>query len=196
MFGIDLDDEGAAVLRPLEPWRAEEFLAHIDRGREYIGRYIGMPDINQDLPSAGRFLQNYAEKTAADAGQIFGIWLDGTLVGGLMFRLFDAKAGTCEIGCWLEPTAAGRGLITKACTVLIDWAVDGRGIHRVEWIADAENTASLAVAKRLGMRKDGMRREAYFYRGTRHDEEIWSVLAPEWREARAGRGVRAGRGPR
>ncbi|MFD9636939.1 RimJ/RimL family protein N-acetyltransferase, partial [Streptomyces violascens] len=26
-------------------------------------------------------------------------------------------------------------------------------------------------------------RESYLYRGTRHDEEIWSVLAPEWRAA-------------
>ncbi|MGW7415341.1 GNAT family N-acetyltransferase [Streptomyces sp. NPDC054863] len=190
MFGIDLDDEGTAVLRPLEPWRAEEFLAHIDRGRDYIGRYIGMPDFNTDLESARGFLQRYAEKTAADAGQIFGIWADGKLVGGVMFRLFDAKAGTCEVGCWLEPSATGRGLVTKACRVLIDWAVDGRGIHRVEWIADAENTASLKAAKRLGMQKDGVLREAYRYRGTRHDQEIWSVLAPEWRAGREGREAR------
>jgi hypothetical protein len=29
-------DDGAE-LRPLEAWRAEEFLGHIDRGREFIG---------------------------------------------------------------------------------------------------------------------------------------------------------------
>ncbi|MEU8888779.1 GNAT family protein [Streptomyces sp. NPDC048442] len=190
MFGINLNENGTAVLRPLEPWRAEEFLAHIDRGRDFIGQYIGMPDINKDLASARGFLQNYAEKSAADAGQIFGIWLDGTLVGGVMFRLFDAKAGTCEIGCWLEPSAAGRGLITKACAVLIDWAVDERGIHRVEWVAASENTASINVAKRLGMQKDGVLRELYLYRGKRHDEEVWSVLAPEWRAGREGRETR------
>lgn len=191
MFGINLevkgDGGGDAVLRPLEPWRAEEFLAHIDRGRAHIGQYIGMPDINKDLESARGFLRGYAEKTAADAGQIFGIWLDGTLVGGVMFRLFDAAAGTCEVGCWLEPSATGRGLVTQACRVLIDWAVDVRGIHRVEWICDTENSGSINVAKRLGMHKDGVLREAYLYRGTRHDEEIWSVLAPEWREAREAR---------
>lgn len=193
MFGINLDADGTAVLRPLEPWRAEEFLAHIDRGREFISRYIGMPDLNTDLASSRAFLQQYAEKTAAGAGQIFGIWLDGTLVGGVMFRRFDAAAGTCEVGCWLEPSAAGRGLITRACTVLIDWAVDGRGIHRVEWMADTENTASLRVAERLGMRRDGVLRESYFYRGTRRDEEVWSVLAPEWRAGREARATREAR---
>jgi RimJ/RimL family protein N-acetyltransferase len=107
-----------------------------------------------------------------------------------MFRLFGAAEGTCEIGCWLEPAASGRGLVTKACRVLIDWAVDVRGIHRVEWIADAENTASTDVARRLGMRRDGVLREAHFYRGERRDEEIWSVLAPEWRAGRADRTAR------
>ena len=30
MFAISLGDDGAE-LRPLEPWQAEEFLAHMDR---------------------------------------------------------------------------------------------------------------------------------------------------------------------
>jgi hypothetical protein len=33
------------------------------------------------------------------------------------------------------------------------------------------------------MTKDGVLRESYPYRGKRHDIEIWSVLAPEWRTA-------------
>lgn len=31
MYAISLGDDGAE-LRPLEPWHAEEFLAHLDRG--------------------------------------------------------------------------------------------------------------------------------------------------------------------
>ncbi|MFF0741851.1 GNAT family N-acetyltransferase [Streptomyces sp. NPDC004111] len=187
MFGLELGDAGeggGAVLRPLEPWRAEEFLAHVDRGREYIGRFVGMPDVNKDLESARGFLQRYADKAAADAGRLYGIWLDGTLVGGVMFRLFDAAAGTCELGCWLEPSAAGRGLVTRACRALIDWAVFERGIHRVAWVVSPENTASINVARRLGMRRDGVLREAYHYRGEWHDDEVWSLLDREWRAAR------------
>lgn len=189
MFAISLGEDGAE-LRPLEPWRAEEFLAHMDRGRDYIGEYVGLPSVNTDLESARAFLQVYAEKQAADGGRIYGIWLDGKLVGGVMFRLFDATAGTCETGCWLEPSVAGRGLVTRACRVLIDWAVNERGIHRVEWQVSSENTASINVAKRLGMTRDGVLRESYPYRGVRQNTEIWSVLAPEWRQGqeRAGTG--------
>ncbi|CAM5549582.1 GNAT family N-acetyltransferase OS=Streptomyces rimosus subsp. rimosus (strain ATCC / DSM 40260/ JCM 4667 / NRRL 2234) OX=1265868 GN=SRIM_034595 PE=4 SV=1 [Streptomyces rimosus subsp. rimosus] len=70
--------------------------------------------------------------------------------------------------------------------MIVDWAVEERGIHRVEWIAAAGNAASIKVAQRLGLVRDGVQREKYARGGVRHDVEIWSVLAPEWRELRAG----------
>ena len=180
MFTVSLGDDGAE-LRPLEPWQAEEFLTHIDRGREFIGQYVGLPDAVTDLASSGSFLKTYAEKAAADAGRIYGIWTDGVLVGGVLFRLMDVEHGTAEAGCWLEPSAVGRGLVTRAARVIIDWAVEERGIHRVEWRVAAANRASIAVAERLGMTRDGVLRGSYLHRGTRYDIEVWSVLAPEWR---------------
>lgn len=184
MFAISLGDDGAE-LRPLEPWQAEEFLAHMDRGREFIGEYIAFAAAAADLESARALLQSYADKQAADGGRIYGIWLDGTLVGGVLFRIFEAASGNCEAGCWLEPSAAGRGLVTRAVRVLIDWAVEQRGMHRVEWVAASANSASINVAKRLGMTREGVLRESYPYRGVRHDMQVWSVLAPQWRELRS-----------
>ncbi|MEU6532661.1 GNAT family protein [Streptomyces sp. NPDC046928] len=184
MYAISLGDDGAE-LRPLEPWHADAFLAHLERGREFIGRFIPFGSAVTDPASARDTLQRYADLRAADSASYHGIWLDGKLVGGVLTLHFDAAAGTCEVGCWLEPAATGRGLVTRAMRVLIDWAVEERGIHRVEWVAAAGNTASLDVARRLGMTRDGVRREAHLHGGVRHDLEIWSVLAPEWREARA-----------
>ncbi|MFF3858868.1 GNAT family N-acetyltransferase [Streptomyces sp. NPDC002209] len=178
MFSIDLADD--AQLFPLEVWHAEEFLAHMDRGREFIGEHIVLADYVTDLDSARGFLSTYAQKTAADGGRIYGIRVGGTLVGGVLFRIFDAESGNCEVGCWLEPTAAGRGLVTKACRVLIDWAFHERGMHRAEWHASSANKKSLAVAERLGMTREGVLREAYPYRGVRQNTEIWAVLAHEW----------------
>ncbi|MEU0136113.1 GNAT family protein [Streptomyces sp. NPDC006296] len=183
MFTVSLGDDGAE-LRPLEPWQAEEFLTHMDRARALVDPWIPFASAATDLASARTLLQRYADQQAADSGRLYGIWLDGTLVGGVLFRTFEAKNGTCEIGCWLEAAAEGRGLVTRAARILIDWAVDVRGMHRVEWVASSANRRSLAVAERLGMTREGVLREAYPYRGKRHDEEIWAVLAPEWRNGR------------
>jgi RimJ/RimL family protein N-acetyltransferase len=51
----------------------------------------------------------------------------------------------------------------------------------VEWQVKAGNLASIAVARRLGMTRDGVLREAMLHRGKRFDLEVWSVLAPQWR---------------
>lgn len=179
MFVKSLGTEGAE-LRPLEPWQAEEFFAHMERGREFIGQHIGFADAAKDLESARRLLQGYADKAAADTGRIFGIWLDDKLVGGVLLRVMDVPQGMAEVGCWLEPAATGRGLITRAARILIDWVIRERGMHRVEWRVSSKNAPSIAVARRLGMTKDGVLRSNHPYRGVRQDLEVWSVLAPEW----------------
>ncbi|WP_344489277.1 GNAT family protein [Glycomyces endophyticus] len=181
-FTASLGD--GAELRPLVPAHAEETTVHMDRGREFIGRYVAIADVCADVEGTRGFLETYAAKAAADAGRIWGIWLDGTLVGGVLFRTMDFRMQTAEAGCWLEPAATGRGLVTRAVAAIVDWAVEERGIHRVDWWAAVSNTASLAVAQRLGMTREGVLREVYLHRGERYDMEVWSVLAPEWRAAR------------
>ncbi|MFD6422357.1 GNAT family N-acetyltransferase [Streptomyces sp. NPDC060198] len=184
MFAVSLGEDGAELC-PLEVWQAEEFLAHMDRARPALDPWIPFASRATDLPSARALLQRYADQQAADTGRLYGIRLDGVLVGGVMFRIFDAEEGNCEVGCWLEPDAAGRGLVTRAVHLLVDWAVDVRSMHRIEWHVSSGNARSIAVARRLGMTRDGVMRESYPYHGERHDTEIWSVLAPEWRAARA-----------
>ena len=178
---------GTATLRPLEPWRAEEFAAHMDRAREHIRPWVGPSFVTDDVDGARATLQRYADATARDGHRIFGIWLDGlngatapTLVGGVMFVEFSAAAGTCEIGCWLEPAAEGRGLITAACRMLLGYAFDERGLHRAEWRCRADNARSSAVAERLGMTLEGVLREAWKVGDTFYDKQVWSILAGEF----------------
>jgi len=179
MFAIDLG--GGAELRPLEPWQAEEFLGNIDRARDHIKPWVGASFVAKDLTDARSVLQRYADGRAQDTGGIWGIWLDGGLVGGVMLVTFNAAVGTCEVGCWLEPSAEGKGLVTRATTVLIDWVIRERGIHRVEWRTNAKNERSIAVAQRLGMTLDGTLRAAFPTPDGRGDLQVWSVLAPEWK---------------
>ncbi|MEV0589008.1 GNAT family N-acetyltransferase [Nonomuraea sp. NPDC050310] len=180
MLAVSLTAE--AELRELEPWRAEEFLAHLDRAREHIAPWVPASFVASDLEQARQVLQRYADLRARDGGGIWGIWLGGVLVGGVMFASFDAARGVCEVGCWLEPGAQGRGLITRAVERVVGWAVGERGIARVEWRTLPANARSIAVAKRLGMRLDGVLRQAVpgAGGGPRADIELWSLLAEEW----------------
>lgn len=184
MFATPLRDN--AELRTLEPRDAEEFLAHLDRARTHIAPWVGASFVASDLDAARAVLQRYADGQAADRRRIYGIWLDGTLIGGTMFVSLDAAVGVCEIGCWLEPAAQGRGLITQVVRMMIDWAFRTRGLTRAEWCTLPDNTRSINVATRLGMSLDGtLRQYAPGADGLRRDKQIWSVLASEWPESAA-----------
>ncbi|MFI5801813.1 GNAT family N-acetyltransferase [Streptomyces sp. NPDC051561] len=184
MLSVPLGEN--ALLKPLEPWSAPEFLAHIERARPTVDPWIPWATFTTDLPSATATLQRYADRQVADTGRIYGIWLDGTLVGGVMFPRFDAASGVCEIGCWTEAAGEGHGLVTRACRMLVDWAFGERGMSRIEWVAPVGNTRSIAVARRLGMTKEGVQRKLSPYSpsggpdGVRQDCELWSLLAEEW----------------
>ncbi|TMR41653.1 GNAT family N-acetyltransferase [Actinomadura geliboluensis] len=178
MFALTLAD--GAELRPLEPWRAAEFAEHARAVRAEIDEYIPWARTVVDEETARALLQSYAEKQAADRGRIYGIWVDGVLQGGTVFRTFDASQGTCEAGVWLAAGARGRGLITTSVRHMIDWAFGVRGLHRVEWLCDPRNTASAAVAKRLGMTCEGVLRQGFTLGGERRDVQVWAVLADEW----------------
>jgi RimJ/RimL family protein N-acetyltransferase len=168
-----------AELRPLEPWRAEEFAAHVARVRDHLAPWVPFATRVVDAASARVLLQRYADKQARDEGAMYGIWQDQTLVGGTLFRDFDAQTGICEIGVWLAPEAEGRGLVIRAVRHMIDWAVVVRGITRVEWRTDPDNARSRAVAQRLGMTLDGVLRASFPINDELRDTEVWSLLASE-----------------
>jgi RimJ/RimL family protein N-acetyltransferase len=177
MFAVQLTD--TAEMRPLEIWHAGEFAQHMDRAREHIRPWVGAGFLSEGVAGAQGTLSRYAERAARDGARLFGIWNDGVLVGGVMFVDFSAATGTCELGCWLQPDAEGRGLVTLSCRALLDWAFGVRGIHRAEWRCGADNARSAHVARRLGMTLDGMLREAWKVGDTFHDQQVWSVLRTE-----------------
>jgi ribosomal-protein-serine acetyltransferase len=177
MLTLDLGD--GAELRPLEPWQADEFAAHVTRIRDHLLPWIPFASRVVDVASARELLQRQADRTARDEGRFYGIWVNGLLCGGTLFRDFDLAYGVCEVGVWLAPDMQGRGLITRAVRRMIDWAVV-RGITRVEWRTNPANDRSRAVARRLGMTREGVLRSSFVLNGVRHDTEVWSVLADEW----------------
>ncbi len=169
----------AAELRPLEPYESSRFLALIEREREHFGEWLPWGTTIDTEEKARAFILRLADRTTHDQGRGFAIWLDAEMVGGALFRTFDVVAGNCEIGVWLAKHATGRGLMTSACNVLIDWAFQQRNMSRVEWHCAVGNTPSRRVAQRLGMQCEGVMRQSFLYREIRHDTEVWSLLASD-----------------
>jgi RimJ/RimL family protein N-acetyltransferase len=103
-----------------------------------------------------------------------------------MAGLHRIDDGEAEIGYWLAESARGRGWMTLAVGMMLDFAFatapDGLALQRVVWHAFGGNAASAAVARRAGFRWEGVARQGVVHRGVRRDEWQAGLLATDPRE--------------
>lgn len=93
-----------------------------------------------------------------------------------------------EIGWTLAREAWGKGYATEAATAAIDWAFDELGWTQIIHCIAPDNTASQAVASRIGSRRQGPGRLP----APRDNDpmEIWGQSREEWLARRTSRTAR------
>ncbi|MEK8105602.1 GNAT family protein [Micromonospora sp. M12] len=153
-------------------------------GAEHIQPWVSPTFVATDLASARAVLQRYAERWASDSGGIWGCGGAARSSAGHA-RVVRRDPGRLRGRLLGGALSAGQGMVAPAVRRIIDWAVRERGIQRVEWRTNADNTRSKALARRLGLRLDGTLRQVSPGPHGRIDLEIWSVLADEWQTGRA-----------
>ena len=117
-------------------------------------------------PIATRFIGGVETRDGSRAGfdQVLRMWRDQ---GASLFSVLDASDGRwlgrvgpwlpkgalgTEIGWALAPSAQGKGYATEAARAVIDWAFATLDWSEVIHCITPGNTASVAVAERLGAR--------------------------------------------
>jgi ribosomal-protein-alanine N-acetyltransferase len=71
----------------------------------------------------------------------------------------------------------GRGLVTEGIGLVLRHAFGPLGLHRLEINAQPANAPSIAVAKRLGFRLEGVSPDFLFIDGAWRDHERWAITA-------------------
>jgi ribosomal-protein-serine acetyltransferase len=172
---IDLG-EGASI-RLLTPEDALVVFETADRNRDRLRPWLGWVDRTLGPEDTRAFI----DLAIATQGREFpyGIYLDNSFVGAIGLHT-DPEHRSAMIGYWIDGEHEGRGLVTKASRALIEVAVRDLSMHRVWLTADPMNTRSCAVAERLGLRLEGIRREDTYKDGRFHDTAIYAVLEHEW----------------
>jgi RimJ/RimL family protein N-acetyltransferase len=85
-----------------------------------------------------------------------------------------------EVGYWTAPWARGQGVASRATALVARWGLQELDLHRVELLADVENTASLRAAEKAGFRREGLMRAARPDRhGAPHDMVLLSLVADD-----------------
>jgi ribosomal-protein-serine acetyltransferase len=178
MFKFDLGD--GADLRFLEMRHAPVFLEFVAANRDHLGVWLEWGHTIQTLEQAQGFIKRGITRYAEDALPWVGLWLEGRIVGGILFFPVDRQAKSTMIGYWLGADAAGRGLMSKAVRAMLGFVFDDLGLNRVELQAHVDNHKSRAVAERLGFIFEGVLREVWTLRGKPVDHAAYAMLKSDW----------------
>ena len=118
----------------------------------------------------------------ARAGDAFpwGVTFDGRLAGQCSVgNVTYGSALTGSVGYWVDRELAGRGVIPTAVALAIDHAFFVAGLHRIEINIRPENTASLRVVEKLGLRYEGRRERLLHIDGAWRDHLAFAVTVDE-----------------
>jgi len=164
---------------------------------------LAEPDVSRFIPPppdsiAGieRFIDWTWRERAAGRLACFAVCAPADrAIGIVQLRCAGEGCATAEWGVVLGASHWGTGVYVHAAALLIDFAFDAIGVHRLEARAHVANVRGLRALQKVGAIREGVLREAAMVNGRYHDQALYSILADEWRAARASART-GGDGPR
>lgn len=175
------------ALRPMVPSDEAALWSYLSL--EEVCRYIPFGPYEL-VEVRDRLADQYSRRDLTDEGQVLllGVTIapDDEVVGHVMLRWLTRAHRDGEVGWMFHPKVHGRGYANESMEVVFALGFDGLGLHRVVARIDARNEPSIALAERLGMRREAHLVENLFVRGAWTDEVDYALLAREWRARAAG----------
>ena len=165
----------------LEPFRAYRFDPE-------IARYQGWDSCSRQ--EVIDFIQEQQSVQPGTPGQWFQLAIElretGELVGDCGLHTHKDDARQADIGYTLARPFHGRGYATETVSRLLDYAFEDLAMHRIVGVVDCENSASVALLERLGLRREGHFIQNIWFKGKWGDEYLYAVLKDEWLAKRSG----------
>jgi len=96
------------------------------------------------------------------------------------------KDKVCTTGSWINNKYWRRGYILEAKIPVIDFIFDKLKLRKIETSAFLGNKASQKMSKKLGFKKEGLKRKSIVCKSTGkiHDVVIYGLLNEEWKKVR------------
>ncbi|MEY2443406.1 MAG: hypothetical protein QOJ46_2832 [bacterium] len=178
-------EEGATAIRPFVGSDLEELVALRVRNRAYTEPFEPMR--RDDFYSTSGQAQEIALDERA--------WTAGT---GFAFAILDVGAGdrvigrialsnvvrgpwrNANLGYWVDEASRGRGHATVASGLILRFAFEHAGLHRVQPAVMPRNTPSKRVVEKAGFRLEGRAERYLQIAGVWEDHDLYAMTAEEF----------------
>jgi RimJ/RimL family protein N-acetyltransferase len=173
---------GLVTLRELRVSDAPALFAALTA--EQVSRFISPPPSTID--GFERFIAWTHRQRAAGQYICFAVVPAGseTAIGIFQLRSLEPAFGTAEWGFAIAYEYWGSGVFMDGATLVVDYAVEVIGTHRLEARAAVRNGRGNGALRKIGAVQEGVLRGSFLRNGEYLDQALWTILAEEWRTAK------------
>jgi [ribosomal protein S5]-alanine N-acetyltransferase len=151
--------------------------AHTDiasRGAFFPLGVVSQPDFRRRFAETG-----FWEKTE---GTLLITGPADELLGHIEFFVPVSYWDAFELSYQLvDPSTAGRGYVTEAVQLVVDYLFGAKKQHRIQLVIVPENLASRRIAEKCGFQLEGTLRGAFFNDGRNQDVVLYSLVRTDSR---------------
>jgi ribosomal-protein-alanine N-acetyltransferase len=172
----------AIRLRPLAYSDAQAWRTARQRSADWLSPWDAtVPPGGEGRPTSFRALVRTLRRAARKgAAYPFAIEVDGVFAGQLtVSNVVRGSAQFASIGYWIDQRFAGRGVMPRAVALAIDFCFTTAELHRIEIAIRPENTNSLRVVEKLGIREVGYAPRYLHIDGAWRDHRIYAITVEE-----------------
>jgi RimJ/RimL family protein N-acetyltransferase len=171
------------TLRELRLSDAPTLLAML--GTEEVARFISPPPTTVD--GFERFIAWTHRERAAGNYVCFGVVPHGldTAIGIFQVRQLEPGFGTAEWGFAIGSQFWGTGGFIDGAKMVIDFAFDVIGAHRLEARAAVANGRGNGALRKVGALQEGILRKSFLRNGEYLDQTLWTILNEDWRHGKS-----------
>jgi RimJ/RimL family protein N-acetyltransferase len=175
--------DGVLTLRELRMSDAEALLELLTT--EEVSRFISPPPTTVD--GFERFIAWAQRERAAGRYVCYAVVPDGTdtAIGIFQVRQLDPMFSTAEWGFAIGRAFWGSGVFIASARMIIDFAFEVVGVHRLEARAAVANGRGNGALSKLGAVREAILRRSFLRSGKHHDQALWSIVRDDWRRGKA-----------
>ena len=174
------------TLRPLSPADWEAWREVRKRCRDWLVKWepraiAGHPDPTEDRRAYVARCSARDRERELGSGYGFGIFVGDRFCGEI--NLNSIQRGPFQnayIGYWMDQAMAGNSYTPESVAVLLQFAFEELGLHRVQISIIPRNSASRRVVEKLALRAEGVAERYLEINGTWEDHIRFAITSEEW----------------
>ena len=144
-------------------------------------RAPGQTDPAKDLNAFEARCRSRQRESQLGTGWGFGVFTDGNFIGEINLNNVTRGAfQSSHVGYWIAQDKAGNSYTPEALVVLMRFAFEELGLHRLQISIVPRNLPSRRVVEKLNLRCEGLSEKYLEIAGTWEDHLRFAVTSEEW----------------